>query len=564
MNTKYNKVTLSVIVATLLLNAGCGNSNNSQSTPSENVQTSQGQVVDSAVGGLDYVTNSGKSGKTDDNGYFTYNNSDKSITFKIGNLVVGSVDLNKTHSGKFYPADFVGVDVNNTTNDNVIKILRLLQSLDEDNNPNNGIYITNNIKGNIDTALDNNSTYKKNLLDNNISVIQNLVKTTGKKFVLERTAREHYAKTLSSEGYTPTKIPFITVWEVSGNDKNIIIPINDANATLKKEYNYTVNWGDGSVSYDLNDSATHTYNNDGNYTVKISGKFPAIYLNNDGKDIIGYYNYKGNADKLIEIKKWGDIEWQSFEKSFAGAEHLKVTATDTPNLKNVKDMSYAFADNETKIFTNDVVNDWNTSNITNMKAIFATFNDYGVQRYFNSDISDWDVSKVTDMSFMFHNATSFNQPLNDWNVSNVTDMAGMFNGASSFDQNISNWNVSNVTDMLGMFIGATSFNQPLNDWNVSNVTDMAGMFDGATSFNQPLNDWNVSKVTYMVGMFRSATSFNQPLNDWNVSNVTDMDWMFNGASSFDQNISNWDVSNVTDDYEFSNNCPIDGTSKSPF
>ena len=305
----------------------------------------------------------------------------------------------------------------------------------------------------------------------------------------------------SNNNFTSTKKPFITVWKVNSDDKNITIPINPNYAG---DYNYTVNWGDGSISKNIHTSITHTYVGDGNYTVKINGVFPAIYLNNGGQGLISPY-YIGNPDKLIEIKQWGDIKWKSFNRAFAGAHDLKITATDTPNLKNVTDMSEAFE---------------------------------------------------------FVNTNTFNH-INDWNVSNVTDMSWMFHGAIKFNQSLDNWDVSNVTNMIWMFTDATSFNQPLDNWDVSNVTDMNTMFANATSFNQPLNNWDVSNVTNMSAMFFYATSFNQPLNDWDVSNVTNMNQMFDGATSFNQDISNWKLFDVSHKNFAGDGCPINNTSKMP-
>ena len=306
----------------------------------------------------------------------------------------------------------------------------------------------------------------------------------------------------SDNNSTSTKNPFITVWEINSNKKNITIPINPNYAG---NYNYTVNWGDGSISKNVDKSITHIYAKDGNYTVKINGVFPAIYLNNGGHDL-NLTNYIGNPDKLIEIKQWGSIKWKSFVKAFAGAHDLKITATDTPNLKNVKNMGGAFANDDTNTFNN---------------------------------INDWNVSNVTDMDNMFYGATKFNQPLNNWDVSNVTDMSWMFYGATKFNQPLNNWDVSNVNNMKAMFYDATSFNQPLNKWDVSNVTDMSWMFWGATSFNQPLNNWNVSSVNNMYEMFQGATSFNQNISNWNVSNV------------------------AIYDYFAGDGCPISGTNKMP-
>ncbi len=349
----------------------------------------------------------------------------------------------------------------------------------------------------------------------------------------------------------PSK-PFITVWSVDSSNKTITIPINPK---YKGNYNYTVNWGDGSISKNVNKSITHTYAKDGKYTVKINGAFPAIYLNNDGQDLY-MSDYVGNSDKLIEIKQWGDIKWKSFKHSFTGSSKLKITATDTPNLKNVKNMSYAFSYDNTNTFNN--INKWDVSNVTNMSSMFAS------AKAFNQPLDKWDVSHVTDMSFMFDGTKAFNQPLNKWDVSHVTNMTEMFENSKAFNQPLNKWDVSNVTNMEGMFRFAKVFNQPLDKWDVSHVTDMSAMFEYTEVFNQPLNKWDVSNVTNMTEMFDGTKAFNQPLDKWDVSHVIKMSFMFSNAISFNQNISNWNVSNVIFyDHFADDGCPINGTSKMP-
>jgi surface protein len=361
-------------------------------------------------------------------------------------------------------------------------------------------------------------------------------------------------------------------------------------------------------STDVNDTISHTYSKEGNYTVKIYGKFPAIYFNCnwDSDNIIGQtslhsviiaydngYSYVDSyLEELVEIQKWGDIEWKSFHHAFSCATNLKIKTTDTPNLKNVKDMSAAFVridempdnlgdwnvssvEDMSYLFMGmwgwDVgksslypkikksISKWDVSNVKNMKYMFA------YNEEFNVSLNEWNVSNVTNMEGIFQCTKVFNQPLNNWNVSNVTNMKRMFEEALAFNQPINNWDVSNVTDMSEMFMWALNFNQPLNDWNVSNVTNMNEMFE-STNFNQPLNDWNVSNVKSMVCMFCDS-SFNQPLDKWDVSNVTNMQQMFYDAKFFDQNISMWDVSNVTNYTDFATGytayCPIYGTDKMP-
>ncbi len=304
--------------------------------------------------------------------------------------------------------------------------------------------------------------------------------------------------------------PFITTWQTTTANETITIATNTSNT-----YNYTIDWGDGTVATNQTTDATHSYTTAGEHIIKISGKFPAI----------SSYRSVDNAKKLLEVTQWGTIKWESMENAFLGCSNLKLNTTDIPDI----------------------------SLVTNMAGMFRE------ARSFNQDISTWDVSNVTDMTAMFFDATNFNQDISTWDVSNVANMSVMLSGATSFNQDISTWDVSNVTDMFGMFEIATSFNQDISDWDISNVIDLSAMFSGATSFNQDISDWDVSKVTNMGFMFDGATSFNQDISAWDVSNVTNMWSMFSGATSFNQDISGWDVSNVTSCTSFSDNTGLSPT-----
>ena len=318
--------------------------------------------------------------------------------------------------------------------------------------------------------------------------------------------------------------PFITTWKTdnpgdSGDNQITILTIGDG-------YNYSVDWGDGSSDDGVAGSITHTYSDPGTYAVSISGDFLGIY-----------FGSSGDRNKIMSIEQWGDISWSSMAYAFVGCENLTVPANDAPDLSNVTDLRYMFA-NATSF--NESIEHWDVSNVTDMSGMFAEASS------FNQSLENWDVCNVTDMSGMFLNASLFNQPLENWDVSNVTNMEFMFAGDFSFNQPLNNWDVSNVRNMEIMFRGASSFNQPLENWDVCNVEIMEGMFNRATSFNQPLGNWDVSNVKNMESMFGYAASFNQPIDSWDVSSVKNINSMFVGATSFNQSIDSWDVSNVTE------------------
>ena len=351
------------------------------------------------------------------------------------------------------------------------------------------------------------------------------------QFCLASMARQDlidsFGWTITDGGINCTDIAFITTWNTNNpgasNNNQITIP------TFPGEtYNYTVNWGDGSIDSGVSGDITHTYASDGTYTVIITGTFPRIY-----------FNFTGDAEKLISVEQWGPIQWSSMAGSFAGCSNMDILATDTPDLSIVSNMDSMFA-LCSRLQANSSMNNWDMSNVEILNTMFQG------TTIFNQDIGAWDTSNIREMIGMFEGATIFNQDIGNWDVSNVTNMANMFNEMNVFNADISNWDVSQVTNMALMFEEASSFNQDIGNWQVGNVTDMSFMFAEATSFNQDISNWDVSQVMFMDAMFSQATSFNQDISNWNVSNVGGMTGMFSFASSFDQDLGNWDVSNVID------------------
>jgi len=270
--------------------------------------------------------------------------------------------------------------------------------------------------------------------------------------------------------------------------------------------------------------------------------------------------FDSDSDQLTNVVQWGAVEWTSMHNTFWGCENLTISASDSPNLTYVTNMSGMF--NGASSFNQDI-SSWDVSNVTEMIAVFSNAHSFNqdlagwdvsgvttMERIFsdaiafNGDISGWDVSNVTEMSDMFLRAESFNRDIGDWNVSNVLDMSSMFRDAVAFNQDISGWDMSNVTDMDRLFMDAENFNQDIGIWDVSSVTDMRHLFRRAVSFNQDIGNWDVSAVEDMRDMFNNADSFNQYIGDWDVSNVVDMEDMFGNNDAFNQDIGGWDVSNV--------------------
>jgi len=121
-----------IVTAALLVLVGCGGG-------TSGTGPLRGVFVDAAVEGLDYTTTSGITGQTDANGLFYFDPGD-TVTFKIGNLVLGSAK----GASQITPVDIVP---GGTVSDRrVVNMLILLQTLDEDGNLNNGIKINSATK----------------------------------------------------------------------------------------------------------------------------------------------------------------------------------------------------------------------------------------------------------------------------------------------------------------------------------------------------------------------------------------------------------------------------------
>jgi len=119
----------SATLAACALLAACGGGGGGSAT------TSTGTFVDAAVEGLSYTTDS-QSGMTNAQGEFKFR-ANEPVTFRVGNIYIPS--FVPKAGGEFTPMDVFGVLDQNDRR--VVNLLVLLQSLDEDGNPNNGIKI---------------------------------------------------------------------------------------------------------------------------------------------------------------------------------------------------------------------------------------------------------------------------------------------------------------------------------------------------------------------------------------------------------------------------------------
>lgn len=137
---QFIKIALPLIVSVVLAACG-GGGGTTDPTPTPTpapapAPAQQGYFIDSGVDGLSYSSSpSGLSGVTSNGGRFDYKDGD-TVTFYVGNLQLG------TASGSSVVTPLVLADTDDYMDTAATNISRLLQTLDVDGDPENGITIS--------------------------------------------------------------------------------------------------------------------------------------------------------------------------------------------------------------------------------------------------------------------------------------------------------------------------------------------------------------------------------------------------------------------------------------
>ncbi|NOZ90756.1 MAG: DUF2202 domain-containing protein [Epsilonproteobacteria bacterium] len=238
--------TISTVVSVLLI--GCGSSSDSDDS---SVQT--GYFIDSPVAGAEYKTSSGETGTTDNYGRFNFKTGDN-VKFYIGKLNLG--EAAPDDKGLITPDSLANGD-----EDTKVLILRVLQSLDVDNDPSNGITIPDEIIEEL-TSLNSEINISSLESDNEILAIN---------------------PDLANE-----------------LDEDYDGSIDVTTTTAEQHYEYSLNtWEDNSYRYEYDENSTCNQNSSNdehgqNGTFDINS-YPLSTLTQDLKDAI---SYMGNEERL--------------------------------------------------------------------------------------------------------------------------------------------------------------------------------------------------------------------------------------------------------------------------
>jgi hypothetical protein len=179
---------------------------------------SAGVLLDSAVQGVRYQTKT-ISNKTDAQGTFLYQDGEM-VTFSIADLILG-----KTLGGPIRTIVDLVEDADSATHPTVTNICKLLITLDQDGNPDNGITLTESI---IDEVKGRTIDFEQSIDDfNNDPVVQGLIDTlnaqqvftanTPRSLCSTMEAQTHMSGTLADINFPPL-VTFPGAIQVSGSN----------------------------------------------------------------------------------------------------------------------------------------------------------------------------------------------------------------------------------------------------------------------------------------------------------------------------------------------------------
>ncbi len=163
---KLLKLSQVAILSLAVIVSACGSSSSSDSDSDDTQAVKQftGKFVDSEVSGLEYTCSSGSTGVTTDKGEFTCNESD-SVTFYLNASSLGSSEMQDIMTPMSIASGNKTVGLN---------IARLLQTLDSDNNLENGITISSELLDKLENIDFDSSSFAEDIqaqLGNDISLV---------------------------------------------------------------------------------------------------------------------------------------------------------------------------------------------------------------------------------------------------------------------------------------------------------------------------------------------------------------------------------------------------------
>ena len=373
---------------------------------------------------------------------------------------------------------------------------------------------------------------------------------------------------------------FVSIWRTTINNEMIKLPLVDYG-----EYNFTVEWGDGSfdkVTEYNQDSIMHTYLEPNDYTVKIYGKLKGFNFTD---------SFSLNSNNLIAILNWGVLELIDSQKSningiFKGCVNLEL-------IKSLSELKSDNLTNATSMFENcNKLKDitglikfkkfHKVKKFENMfKNVTLSTNVYDIfLTHLNNSFLPIDIPEDSKLNINFGNSkySKSKQVRNDLNIRfNIVD------GGENLNMSILTFKTTTGNEPIKLPLEATGNYNFTVDWG-DNTSDViisydqsevnhyyenaglhdiyiSGMLEGFNfyhGFNNSkdkiidVKQWgNLKLRTINYGSDGAYFCQCSNLETFNaedapdLSEVTNLMYTFYGCSKFNGNINHWDVSNVT-------------------
>ncbi|MFZ9095761.1 MAG: Ig-like domain-containing protein, partial [bacterium] len=153
-------------------------------------------IIDSAIQGLNY-TAGGRSGTTDADGLLYYFPKDASVTLSLGDILLGTgTGAEISDEAPITPYDLFGVAEGQLA-DNVTNFARLLLTLDNDSNAENGIQLNSDLSSNLGT-IDNISDFNVD----NLTAAHGVSLSVSKEEALQHLHESMRRKNLGLDNYS--------------------------------------------------------------------------------------------------------------------------------------------------------------------------------------------------------------------------------------------------------------------------------------------------------------------------------------------------------------------------
>lgn len=271
--------------------AGCDNnsSTNPDFEPSNDVETATGVFLDSPIANIGYRTDT-QEGVTNSEGEYSYIEGE-SVTFFIGDLLFPAVAA----SGVVTPLDIA--DSEDPNEPAVVNMVRLLQTLDEDGDPDNGITITETAKSTA-TAID----FTQSVEDfASSTAVTELISNAGQdspvsELISASDALDHFVSQLADNDIFSSN-DMVGYWDILGEQPNDPdfdedFEVYNSDGTFDSACNE--DFVSGSYTISSTGEVTQTYNEEGEEPEVLTGQM------NDARDQI-VFQVEGEEVTLVKV-----------------------------------------------------------------------------------------------------------------------------------------------------------------------------------------------------------------------------------------------------------------------